>query len=335
MNRFYLCLVTIVSLLSLILSFSVAFAQGYGPGPVPPTSVIGDLMSRSGSDATSAALGNLVAAAGGTVSGALGGTGVANTGKTITLGGSLSTIGAFDTILRATAATDVTLPTTGTLATLAGAESLTGKTQLAITAPVVNTTPLTISGYSLTGSDASPMVSLAGTTNTTGTVTLFDINWTDTASGAESLFMDLRWGGGSRFKVDKTGAVTSFAAINSGSHFTAAASGVFQWASGDLALYRDAAGILAQRNGANAQTFRWYYTYTDASNYQRGALNTGSDYVEVAAETLGTGADNLDVRLTPAGTGSSRIGGGIVLTGAAFANCTSLSTVSGVLTCVP
>lgn len=63
--------------------------------------------------------------------GANGGTGVANTGSTITLGGNLSTIGAFATILRTSAATDVTLPTTGTLATLAGTENLSNKTLVA------------------------------------------------------------------------------------------------------------------------------------------------------------------------------------------------------------
>ena len=59
--------------------------------------------------------------------GQYGGTGVANTGKTITLGGNLTTSGAYATTLTVTALTNVTLPTTGTLATLAGAESLTNK----------------------------------------------------------------------------------------------------------------------------------------------------------------------------------------------------------------
>ncbi len=46
-----------------------------------------------------------------------GGTGVNNGASTITLGGSLSTVGAFASIFRMTAATDVTFPTSGTLAT--------------------------------------------------------------------------------------------------------------------------------------------------------------------------------------------------------------------------
>ena len=52
---------------------------------------------------------------GGVIAGAYGGTGVANTGKTITLGGNLTTSGNFALTLTTTAATSVTLPTTGTL----------------------------------------------------------------------------------------------------------------------------------------------------------------------------------------------------------------------------
>jgi hypothetical protein len=77
----------------------------------------------------------------GIVLGANGGTGIANTGKTITLGGNLVTSGAFATTLTATGATNVTLPTTGTLATLAGTETLTNKTLTSptMTAPVLGT----------------------------------------------------------------------------------------------------------------------------------------------------------------------------------------------------
>jgi len=62
------------------------------------------------------------------VAGQYGGTGVANTGKTITLGGNLTTSGANAVTFTSTGTTSVTLPTTGTLATLAGSESLTNKT---------------------------------------------------------------------------------------------------------------------------------------------------------------------------------------------------------------
>ena len=49
------------------------------------------------------------------ITGQYGGTGVANTGKTITLGGNLTTSGAFATTLTVSGATNVTLPTSGTL----------------------------------------------------------------------------------------------------------------------------------------------------------------------------------------------------------------------------
>ena len=65
-----------------------------------------------------------------------GGTGVNNGSSTITIGGNLSTIGAHNTALTTTANTTLTLPVTGTLATLAGTETFTNKT---LTSPVIAT----------------------------------------------------------------------------------------------------------------------------------------------------------------------------------------------------
>ena len=99
----------------------------------------------------------------GVLLGANGGTGVANTGKTITLGGNLTTSGAFATTLTSTALTSVTLPTTGTLATLAGAETLTNKT---LTSPTLTTPVLgTPSSGTLTSCLGLPL-----TTGVTGTL---------------------------------------------------------------------------------------------------------------------------------------------------------------------
>jgi hypothetical protein len=57
-----------------------------------------------------------------------GGTGVNNGSNTLTLAGNVSHAGLFTQTFTATANTSVTLPTTGTLATLAGTESLSNKT---------------------------------------------------------------------------------------------------------------------------------------------------------------------------------------------------------------
>jgi hypothetical protein len=57
----------------------------------------------------------------GIVAGANGGTGVANTGKTLTLGGNLALAGAFNSTFTMTGATGVTFPTSGTLLSTATA----------------------------------------------------------------------------------------------------------------------------------------------------------------------------------------------------------------------
>ena len=95
-----------------------------------------------------------------------GGTGVNNGTKTITLGGNLTTSGAFATTLTVTDATNVTLPTTGTLATLAGTETFTNKT---LTSP-------TITGGSINNT------SIGATTASTGRFTTVTITGTDASS---------------------------------------------------------------------------------------------------------------------------------------------------------
>lgn len=62
----------------------------------------------------------------------------------------------------------------------------------------------------------------------------------------------------------------------------------------DLVLVRDAANTLAQRNGTNAQTFRVYNTYTDASNYERADVAWSSNSLFIQTSQSGTGtARNL------------------------------------------
>lgn len=108
-------------------------------------------------------------------------------------------------------------------------------------------------------------------------------------------------------------------------------SAVDAWNNGaDVELYRDAADILAQRRSTNAQTFKLYGTFTDASNYTRAVLkDDGAGTVTLAAETAGTGADDIDIDLTPAGTGGVNITIGKLGIGAAFSPNADLKLEAG------
>lgn len=218
-----------------------------------------------------------------------------------------------------------------------------------ITVGAANTGVLASTGYSLTGSDATPMVNLAGTWNTSGRPTGIKLNVTNTASAANSRLLDIQVGGTSVFNVDtysvnvinklmlqstpdsSTYTYISYDRLSLGvnAHLswgsTAAAA-----SSADTYVYRDAAGVLAQRNGANAQKFRTYSTYTDSSNYERAAINTtAGTQIELAAETAGTGGDNLDVVLTPAGTGVVKFGSYTALGAEALAGYITIKDAAG------
>ena len=82
------------------------------------------------------------------LTGQYGGTGIANTGKTITLGGNLTTSGAFATTITVSATTSVTLPTSGTLVGSADTGTVTN-TMLAGSIAVSKLASSTISGITL------------------------------------------------------------------------------------------------------------------------------------------------------------------------------------------
>lgn len=104
-----------------------------------------------------------------------------------------------------------------------------------ITQASANAGILASTGYSLTGANATNMIDLAGTWNTSGTPTAFKLNITDTASNANSLLMDLQSGaagGTSRFKVDRIGLITHAAGTLSTSQRAINASCTWNTASG-------------------------------------------------------------------------------------------------------
>lgn len=180
--------------------------------------------------------------------------------------------------------------------------------------PAANTSALVSTGYSLTGSNAQSLIDLAGTWNTSGTPTAFKVNITNTASNAASMLADFQIGGVSQFKVQAdgyaiapylraTGGFIEFSSSNYLRGFSNSINAAQELGSAssiglsstvslaiDVKLFRDAANILAQRNGTNAQTQRWYGTYTDTSNYRRVAITMSTAGVAaITPEGLGTG----------------------------------------------
>jgi hypothetical protein len=96
-------------------------------------------------------------------------------------------------------------------------------------------------------------------------------------------------------------------AINIGGSFSIGTTGT----NGDCFLHRDAAAVFAQRNGAVAQTYRLYGTYTDTSNYRRLVTTMSTAGVaEIKPEGLGTGASGNVLHIS--GLPASNPGPGIL-----------------------
>ena len=203
---------------------------------------------------------------------------------------------------------------------------------LTVTEDALNATPVTVSGYSLTGANVQPLMNLTGTWNTSGNASGITLNITNTASGASSDLMRLQTGGTNQFRVTKTGGVKAneyyvgdtavtvstvwIGLVNTGTLRSSTTetkllgTAGFGWVASnvtsetiDTALWRDAANNLAQRNGTNAQTFRVYNTSTSSNaNYERGKLEWASDIFRIGTEKGGTGTSARAMHLQTDGT---------------------------------
>jgi hypothetical protein len=170
---------------------------------------------------------------------------------------------------------------------------------------------LAISPVALTGSATTPSLDITQTWNTSGAATGLRLSVTDTASAAGSNLLELRGGAAgttSLFSVSKAGAValsSNIVGAGSVSGYTYyitnnsanagllvrsdSAPTIALGSNDDVKLTRDAANTLAQRNGTNAQAFRIYNTFTDASNYERAKIAWESNVLRIGTEKLGTG----------------------------------------------
>ena len=118
----------------------------------------------------------------GIISSAFGGTGINNGNKSITLGGNLVTSGNYSTTINTTGVTNITLPTSGTMATLAGTETLTNKTF--VNSSLTGTLTLGGTTFPSTSGSTGQVLSLTSSGVASWTTTLRDGFDETTATGS-------------------------------------------------------------------------------------------------------------------------------------------------------
>lgn len=162
--------------------------------------------------------------------------------------------------------------------------------------------------------------------NAAQTYTALKLAVTDTASNSASVLFDMSVGGVDYFQFLKNGTGNfgpstfgSAAQVGPGVTGIKLGTGSLQWTGGavsgvpDTYLLRDAAGILASRNGVNAQDYRVYNTYTNASNNEYAGLGwqTSSNVFTIRTNNNGTGSARSMRLAVPSGQAISfRIGAG-------------------------
>jgi hypothetical protein len=73
----------------------------------------------------------------------------------------------------------------------------------------------------------------------------------------------------------------------------------------DASLTRDAANVIAQRNGGNAQALRVYGTYTDSGNYERLEItHAGASNVFIRTQAAGSGTTTRQLNIETGGAGA-------------------------------
>jgi hypothetical protein len=115
--------------------------------------------------------------------------------------------------------------------------------------PAANTTALTSTGYSLTGSNAQSLIDLSGTWNTTGVPIALKTNLTVTAAGSNSMYADFQAGGYSQFGVARISGTSNALWLynaNSGTNTNGIGAnyerGSLGWVSNRFSLIVEAAG---------------------------------------------------------------------------------------------
>jgi len=230
----------------------------------------------------------------------------------------LDTGGGFSTTIQSvtpTANRTISFPDqTGTVGLVAGA---TGNIQYNNAGQLAGTGDLNteLDWVSPTGTYTALKVNADSNSGNTGTLLDLQVDGTSQASIASNGAI-----------TTNTGANQSCLRFNSGAFGAATWAGIIAWSNGTVAnhtnsnvvfalrqenlhikqtgafvfgraglenprayIYSDADGVVAQRNGTAAQTYRLYNTYTDASNYERLSFNWDTNVFKIKSEAVGTG----------------------------------------------
>ena len=252
----------------------------------------------------------------GVIGGTYGGTGVNNGSRTITIGGNISTANSFSTsgnfalTLTTTAATNVTLPTTGTLATLAGAENISNKT---ITGGSINNTPI------------------GATTASTGKFTTLDLSSVaDTTTAASHYYVETATDGFIRPKT-LANVQTEIVTANSVSAFAPTRTGGGASGTWSIDITGNANTVTNGVYTTGNQTISGVKTFTNAVTVDNGA-NTFTDFIQGRTGTLAAGNPMLFLKKTSNTTFT--IGGynGAATEGDLSLNFSSINTDAPILT---
>lgn len=204
----------------------------------------------------------------------------------------------------------------------------------AITQATANAGIIASTGYSLTGSNATSMIDLAGTWNTSGSPAAILVNITNTASGSSSRLLDLQVGGTSRVNYNVSDGYLKVKNNDGYSEWGGLWGGAMDWK-----LYGVSNMTLFAGGALNLNYTSSFYSIgndtiwrRDASNTWQAGTDTATNSATAPAQTIkgpdATGTTSTGGSLTLAGGTGTSAGGSVILATSATTTPATAVTVN-------